>query len=86
MRGFEDGVRVHTSILARCDEIRKRIAEEGLEISDEEYKGILAYSNRKRKLNGKSSAYLVLLIEDEIRDKILRDGINTISLLMMAGA
>lgn len=81
---FERELPTDSGVLAICEAVREKLSGDGFEISDEEYKDILSYSERKRKLNQKEPNYLPLLLEDEIKNRIFRESINAASLLIMA--
>lgn len=81
---FERELPTDSGVLAACEAVREKLSGDGFEISDEEYKDILSYSERKRKLNQKELNYLPLLLEDEIKNRIFRESINAASLLIMA--
>ena len=71
-------------IRTEADAVRERLAGKGYIVTDAEYERLLLYSDRKRHNAGKEPEYLVLLIEDEIRDKCFRDAINAASMRMLA--
>lgn len=81
---FERELQTDSRLLAACEAVREKLSGDGFEISDEEYKDILSYSERKCKLNQKEPNYLPLLLEDEIKNRIFRESINAASLLIMA--
>ena len=80
------GVYQEEGIQSKADRVRREQEEAGYKLSDEEYEEVLEYTDRKRILCSKPKDYFTLLLEDEIRNKVVRETINAISMLRMAAA
>ncbi len=80
------GVYQEEDIRSKADRVRREQEKAGYRLSDEEYEEVLEYTDRKRILCSKPKDYFALLLEDEIRNKVVRETINAISMLHMAAA
>lgn len=72
---------IRPDIMAGARAVRRAQEEAGYDISDDEFDDLVEYAERKRTLTGKEPEYLLLLLEDEIRDKWYRDVINAAAAL-----
>lgn len=63
-------------------EIREKLAGQGMELTDQEYREQLAYARRKAECAGKDESYIPYLLPDVIKDYFTRQVINSIYFAM----
>lgn len=64
-------------------EIRQTMAEQGYEMTDEQYGVIIGYARHKAENAGKDETYLTYLLPDVIREWFIQKAINGFTMGMM---
>lgn len=75
---------ISEELRAECAGVRQAQAEAGYEVDDAEYEKLLAFTVRKARMNEKDDGYVPLLLVDTIREHLISQAINAVSMMYMA--
>lgn len=71
--------------MERYADIKDKLDQSGLQTTQEEFDGLVAYARRKAQAAGKDESYLPYLLPDVVKEYFFRNYINAVTALRMAG-